>query len=35
MQSDVWSNTNDWSIKLIENIKKYEIPIQVNIGDKY
>jgi len=35
VQMDVWNNINEWETKLIDNIKKYDVPIQINIGNEY
>jgi len=35
LQTDVWNNSNEWEKKLLDNIKKYKDPIQINIGNKY
>ena len=35
MQNDVWENRNNWDAKLLDCIKKYQIPVNIYIGHKY
>lgn len=35
IQEDVWFDKKDWEIKLSENIKIYDKPLEIKIGDGY
>uniref|UniRef100_A0A6C0CBG3 Uncharacterized protein n=1 Tax=viral metagenome TaxID=1070528 RepID=A0A6C0CBG3_9ZZZZ len=34
-QEDVWGNKNNWEMNLLDCIKKYDIPVNIYIGNKY
>jgi very-short-patch-repair endonuclease len=34
-QEDVWKDKNNWDINLLDCIKKYDVPVNIYIGNKY